>query len=81
MTAHAQRSLQGWWLTREPKRDGRQPQLDAVFVLGGALWAAGAAVNLHSDHVLRMLRTAGETGADQHALCEQPSALFLSSAG
>lgn len=35
---------------------------DALFWTGCGLWAAGWAVNLHSDAVLRGLRAPGETG-------------------
>jgi len=36
--------------------------LDPRFIIGTALFLAGYAVNLHSDHVLRTLRKPGETG-------------------
>lgn len=36
--------------------------LDAPFIVGVAIFAAGFAINLHADHVLRTLRKPGETG-------------------
>ena len=58
-------ALQGWWLTRWRDNGGAGGQLrvGTAFLLGSLLWAAGASLNLHSDHVLRTLRGPGDTGA------------------
>ncbi len=54
--------MQGWWLTRwrDNSGAGRQLKIDALFLLGSLLWAAGTSINVHSDHVLRTLREPGE---------------------
>jgi steroid 5-alpha reductase family enzyme len=36
--------------------------IDAAFLVGVALFGAGFALNVHSDHLLRSLRAPGETG-------------------
>ena len=59
---------QGWWLTRHSMHSGTLPSpedgraLDLLFWVGCGAWAAGAAVNMHSDHVLRSLRQPGGGG-------------------
>src|SRR5262249_47335325 len=40
----------------------RARPIDAALVAGVAVFAAGFAINLHADHVLRTLRAPGETG-------------------
>ncbi len=37
-------------------------QLDPLFCLGAALWAAGLAINIHADLTLRQLRQDKRTG-------------------
>lgn len=49
----------GWPL--QPRRLDSAASV-TVFAAGVALWALGLWVNLHADHVLRMLRKPGETG-------------------
>ena len=72
--------LQGAWLFDLGPRLATDWLLDPRFLGGAALFAAGMAINIHSDEVLRRLRKPGETGykipqAGLHKLVASPNYL------